>query len=367
MHVLFILFLIAVAIQLLYFLVFSVVLAKRNPVVEQRDTKPVSVIVCAHDEEDNLRELIPLLLNQHHPQFEVIIVNDRSNDGTYDLLLEETQKDKRLRMVQVNHLPEHANGKKYGLTLGIKAAQHDIILLTDADCRPADELWIRSMSDNFDEHTQFVIGYSPYTKARGVLNLFIRFETLLTAVQYISLALLGMPYMGVGRNLAYRKSFFLDVRGFSDLLPVMGGDDDLFVNRHSRSGNTKVMAGPRSVVYSKPKATWTEFYRQKVRHLSAGKRYRLVHRIVLGLFGISYLATWVFGLALGVTFTELFWVVPALVVRWLLLGLAIYLAAKRFGNKFETWTVPFLDFLFVIYYISTGTVALVTKKVQWKI
>jgi cellulose synthase/poly-beta-1,6-N-acetylglucosamine synthase-like glycosyltransferase len=366
-HVLFIFFLVAAGLQVVFLLAFIMVLIMRKSVPSADGPVPVSVIVCAHDEEENLRELIPMLLSQNHPQFEVIVVNDRSNDGTYDWLLEETKKDNRLRMVQVNHLPAHINGKKYGITLGIKAAQHDIVLLTDADCRPADQAWISSMSRSFDDRTQFVIGYSPYIKERGLLNLFIRFETIITAVQYISLALLGLPYMGVGRNLAYRKSFFLKVKGFNELLPVTGGDDDLFVNRHAHKRNAKVSAGFASVVFSKPKATWKNFYRQKVRHLSVGKKYRMGHRVLLGIFSLSHLATWICGLALGLTFTELNWVIPALVMRWTLLGLAVYLASRRFGNKFEIWTVPFLDFLFVIYYISTGTVALVTKKVQWRI
>src|SRR5690606_33778770 len=123
-------------------------------------------------------------------------------------------------------------GKKYGLTLGIKAASHEWILLTDADCRPNSRRWIRSMSRYFDEDTQFVLGFSPYRATAGLLNLFIRFETMLTAIQYFSFGWLGNPYMGVGRNLAYRKSKFLEEKGFNNFLHVTGGDDDLFVNQH---------------------------------------------------------------------------------------------------------------------------------------
>ncbi|MEJ0056537.1 MAG: glycosyltransferase [Bacteroidota bacterium] len=172
------------------------------------------IIVCAHDEEENLKALVPLLLGQEYPEFEVIIVEDRCNDGTYDYLLAATKQDARLKMVRVRHLPEHLNGKKFALTLGIKAASHEWVLLTDADCKPAGNQWIRSMTSHFQPDKQIVIGYSPYIRSSSYLNAFIRFESLITGIQFIGWALLGRPYMGVGRNLAYRKNLFFENKGF---------------------------------------------------------------------------------------------------------------------------------------------------------
>ena len=284
MQTLFIIFIAAAAIQVIYFSVLWVSFSKKRadqPVPLQ----PLSVVVCAHDEETNLRELIPHLLSQQHPAFEVIVVNDRSNDGTYDLLLEETKKHEHLKMVNVKATPAHVNGKKFGITLGIKAARYDWILLTDADCRPNGEQWLRSVSERCREDKNFVLGYSAYEKRPGFLNLFIRFETLFTAIQYIGYALAGNPYMGVGRNLAYRKSVFLENKGFNNFLRVTGGDDDLFVNQHATAKNTAVVWGEDALVYSFPKTTFREFYRQKVRHLSVGKKYRIKHQFLLALVG----------------------------------------------------------------------------------
>ena len=328
--------------------------------------KPISVIVCAHDEEKNLRELIPVLLSQQHPEFEVIIVNDRSNDGTYDLLLEETKKDSRLKMVDVKNTPSHVNGKKFGITLGIKAAKYDWVLLTDADCRPNNEQWIRTVSERCSEDKNFVLGYSAYEKQPGFLNLFIRFETLFTAIQYIGYALAGNPYMGVGRNLAYRKSVFLDNKGFNNFLSITGGDDDLFVNQHAAGKNTAVALGSDSLVYSFPKTTLKEFYRQKVRHLSVGKKYRFKHQFLLAVFFLTHLITWFAGIPLLIFSTGIIWVASALVFRTLLFSITVHQAAERFGQKFESWAVPLLDFLFVIYYLSTAPVAFLTKKIRWK-
>ena len=153
----------------------------------------VSVIVAAHDEEENLRELLPLLLEQDHSEFEVIVVEDRCNDGTYDYLLEATKQNLRLKIVRIVQKPEHIHGKKFALTLGIKAAKYDWVLLTDADCRPASKSWIRLMSEQAVGPTQLVLGFSPYLRYPGLLNSFVRFESFLTGIQFIGLALLGKP------------------------------------------------------------------------------------------------------------------------------------------------------------------------------
>lgn len=365
MQTLFIIFLAAVAIQVIYFIVLLVSISKKR-IEDTGSPKSISVIVCAHDEEQNLRRLIPILLTQQHPEFEIIIVNDRSNDGTFDFLLEETKKEPRLKMVNIDHTPAHVNGKKFGITLGIKAAKYDWILLTDADCRPNNEQWIRAVSERIDESKSFVLGYSAYEKRPDFLNLFIRFETLFTAMQYIGYALAGNPYMGVGRNLAYRKSVFLDNKGFNNFLSVTGGDDDLFVNQHATAKNTAVALGSDALVNSFPKTTVKEFYRQKVRHLSVGKKYRFRHQFLLALFFLTHLITWFAGIPLLFVAGGIIWVAPALVFRTLLFSVAIQQAAARFGQKFEWGAVPLLDFLFVIYYLSTAPVAFLTKKVRWK-
>ena len=356
-----------ILVQVVFLLFFLTSLGRKPVPGDESVLHPVSLLVCAHDELDNLRELIPLLLAQDHPQFEVIIVNDRSNDHTYDFLLEAVKTDDRLKMVNVTHLPDRMHGKKYGITLGIKAARYEIILVTDADCRPQSNRWIHTMSQRFNAETDFVLGYSPYFRKAGFLNLFIRFETLLTGIQYLSFALVGIPYMGVGRNLAYRKSMFLQVKGFTDTLPLVGGDDDLFVNRYASRANTAVCIGSESITYSKPKDTWREFFWQKVRHLSAGKHYRTRHKFMLMCFSMTYLATWIVGIALMLTSVDWIYVVSALAIRTILLGITTAVAAKRFGHKFESWTIPVLDIVYAIYYLSTGWMALVTKKVPWRI
>jgi glycosyltransferase involved in cell wall biosynthesis len=364
-QVAFIVFVSAVAIQLLFFFILLIGMRKKQA-AGQENKPPVSIVICAHDEEDNLKTLIPTLLAQNYPTFEIVIVNDRSNDDTFDWLIAETRKDHRLRMVHVNRLPEHVTSKKYALTLGIKSATYDVILLTDADCRPESPEWISEMSGQFAPDISFVIGFSPYQRLPGFLNLFIRFETLLAAIQYIGFGLLRMPYMGVGRNLAYRKSFFLEKKGFVNMLRIVGGDDDLFVNRHATKQNAAMSVAPKAKVVSVPKTSWKAFFVQKIRHLSVGRHYTFRFKIILGLFMSSWVITWWLGLTLLVLNTMVVTVAGLLAARCLVLTIVFYNSARRLDEKFEVWTVPVLDFLFSIYYISTGLVALLTKKVRWK-
>ena len=353
-----------VGIQVIYLLVFIVAFSRKK-IIASVQPLPVSVIVCAHDEEKNLRELIPVLLNQDYPEFEVIIVDDRSNDSTFDFLIAETAKDHRLRMVHVNRTPPHVDSKKYALTLGIKAARFEWLLFTDADCRPAGNSWISLMSAHFHDATHFVLAYSPYLKMKGFLNAFIRFDTLITAIQYLSFAMLGNPYMGVGRNLAYRRSRFLEVKGFNDMLGITGGDDDLFVNRYARGKNTSVCIEPASQTTSKPKTTLGNFLHQKVRHLSVGRHYRFGHRLLLGLFMISWLGVW--ATVIPVLLAGEYYIGGSLIIfRIILVILTVHLAAKRFGYAFELWLVPPLDFIYAFYYLVTGLRTLVTKKIRWK-
>jgi cellulose synthase/poly-beta-1,6-N-acetylglucosamine synthase-like glycosyltransferase len=326
----------------------------------------VSVIVCAHDDEENLRQLVPILLAQDHPNFEIIIVDDRSNDGTYDYLLKTTAEHPQVRMVTVREAPRHMTGKKFALTMGIKAAKHEWVLLTDADCRPGAH-WISGMGQYFLDSKSIVTGFSPYERFPGVLNLFIRFEAFLTAIQYFGFALVGRPYMGVGRNLAYRRKLFIESKGFNDHLDILGGDDDLFVNQHATSENVSVAMGSGLAVRSVPKHTWKELFYQKLRHLSVGKRYKAGDRVLLAVFSITWIMTPFVWVALPFLGSQWSIVAGLLGLRLVLLCTLFNVAPRTLGEPFEVWKTPFLDFIYAFYYLVAGPMALVTKRVRWKI
>ena len=181
------------------------------------------------------------------------------------------------------------------------------------------------------------------------------------------MARLGFPYMGVGRNLAYRKSLFLNNKGFRNYLGILGGDDDLFVNEHADAQNTGVVTGKEALVYSKPKTTWREFYYQKLRHLSAGKRYTFGTQVVLAPFSISWIAIWILVVPVAVFSSAGSLLAGLIILRWLLLVLLFYDAPRKLGDGFEAWKVPLLDFIYAFYYLVAGLTAVVSKKVRWKV
>lgn len=248
----------------------------------------VSVIVCAHNEYDNLQDYLSILLEQDYPCYEVIVVDDSSEDGS-DLLLERWSRQYgNLYHTFVPHGARVLSNKKLALTIGIKAAHHDYLLLTDADCRPESKFWIREMMQGFaNQQTEVVLGFSPYFEKSDLLNHLIGYDTLFNGLQYMGMARAGKPYMGVGRNLAYKRETFFSVGGFKGLLGNRAGDDDLFVNRIANAANTVVVNNPNSIVWSVPKTTWREWFHQKRRHLSVSPQYRTRSKIQVTLEPLS--------------------------------------------------------------------------------
>ncbi len=287
--ILFILLCATAAVQLFYFLYFFARLAfYRTAPKKTSQTHPVSVVICARDEAENLAHFLPgILLQEYKTTHEVIVVNDNSYDDS-KYLLEEFQKTyKQLKAVELTQEAKMIPGKRYPLSIGIKTAKHEVLLLTDADCVPATEHWIDSMQNTYDEDTEIVLGYGAYHKKKTLLNKVIRWETFHTALQYLSYALAGIPYMGVGRNLSYKKTVFLRHKGFSAHNNIPGGDDDLFVNMAATKANTKINIDPNSFTLSIPASNWTQWFRQKKRHYTTSKYYKTSHKLLLGAYALT--------------------------------------------------------------------------------
>ncbi|MGB3182131.1 MAG: glycosyltransferase [Cyclobacteriaceae bacterium] len=346
--------------------------AKRSrPRTGSRAAQPASVVIAARNELENLKQLLPMLYAQQHPAFEILVADDRSQDGTAEWLQKEMAKCPHLRTVRITEVPPSFNSKKLALTRAIEAARYDIILLTDADCRPYSDTWLAILSGSFQNGTSIVLGYSPYRKEHGLLNGFIRYETLLTAFQYLGFAILGRPYMGVGRNLAYRRDLFIDNGGFGEVKHVTGGDDDLLINRLATAGNTEVVTDRSSQMWSVPENSLRGFFRQKTRHLSAGKHYRLADKLFTGVFPFSIIVWWVllpilFISSLGQE-NELTHVATGFLLRTIIHTLAMSVTFRALGDSFRWWLLPLYDLIFALYYAVTGVTALLTKRIRWRI
>jgi poly-beta-1,6-N-acetyl-D-glucosamine synthase len=248
--------------------------------------EPFSIIICARNEAENLQKNLPSILNQSYTNFEVIVVDDDSTDNSLEILSAFEQQYPHL-CVKSNTNKQRA-GKKDALAAGIAAASHNNLLMTDADCSPASSLWLQAMSERLTDHTKIVLGFGPYIERKGILNKWIRFEAIHTALQYFSFSLVGMPYMGVGRNIAWKKNLFDIIGGFEAHEHIASGDDDLFVSAASTPDNTTICILPDAFVYSAAKKTWSTYFKQKRRHLSTGWHYRWEHQILLAIGSLSH-------------------------------------------------------------------------------
>ena len=362
----FIVFCLITLVQLFYYGWFFRRLAfYSSPSKDQSQQHPVSVIICARDEAARLVTHLPGALVQRYPStHEVIVVNHNSQDDTRFLLDEFKKTFKGLHIVNLEHDAIGIPGKKYPLSMGIKEALYEIVLLTDADCVPATEFWIQKMQDAYRPGIDVVLGYSPYKKAAGALNKLIRFDTFYTALQYLSYALAGMPYMGVGRNLSYKKAIFFRNKGFSALNHVTGGDDDLFINKVATKTNTAIVIDPDTYTLSEPKKTFGEWFRQKSRHYTTAKYYKPLHKLLLGLYSVSYLL--LYPLFIVSLFFD--WKTTLIIfgVRFLMQAVIFHRSMRALGEEdlFPWWWL--LDIWMFFYYIIFASTLWKKPRKDWK-
>ncbi len=323
----------AMLIQLVYYLLiygrFAFHVKKANP----STTEPVSVIICARNEAENLDNFLPVWLTQDYPAYEVIVVNDCSTDDTEDVLKKYTAQYKHLRTTEIKEDKKFSHGKKLAVTIGIKAAKYERLLFTDGDCKPESNQWISLMAGNFSDTTDIVLGYGGYFAARGMLNKYVRYDTLLIALQYFSLALCKIPYMGVGRNLAYKKSLFYKGNGFTRHFHLASGDDDLFVNEHASKTNTAIEYAHESHTRTAAKDTFSKWVFQKKRHFTTNRLYKSSHKLILGLEPFSRLLFYASLIALLFSPVHRFYVLILFAFRLLIQVFVIKKTMLRLNEK----------------------------------
>jgi len=364
---LFYFFIAIVVIQVFYYLGIFGKFAFAKPQDITSKKLPVSVIVCAKNEEENVKKFIPLLAEQDYPDFEIVLIDDASSDETLEVFEQFEQQYPNIRLVKVQNNEAFWGNKKYALTLGIKASKKEYLLFTDADCYPTSKNWITAMTSQFTMNKTIVLGYGSYEKVeRSLLNKIIRFETVLTAVQYFSWAKLGLPYMGVGRNLAYKRDEFFNVNGFIEHIQIRSGDDDLFINEAANKNNTTISYTPESFTYSKPKETYREWFTQKRRHISTAEHYKFFDKMQLGLFFISQLFFFILVILLLAFQFQWIAVLAILATRytvaWTVIGFS---AGKLKENDIKVW-FPIVEIMLIFTQINIFITNIFSKPVYWK-
>ena len=356
--VIFLIFFFFVAIQLSYVVFIFLRLAffkEKKPVAST--LLPISIIIAARNESDNLYDNLPFILTQDYPEFEVIIVNNQSVDDSAWLLKALCLQHKNLKVVEIGKNKHLLPGKKLPITLGVKAAKYEKMVFTDADCKPASNQWLRIMSETFTENHQIILGYAPYFRTKGIINRIIRYDTAFIGASYLSFALAKIPYMGVGRNLAYTKKVFDSVRGFKSHYSLPSGDDDLFIQEAAVNQNYTIQISPETFCYSKASETWKGWVRQKTRHYSTSSRYKVIKKALLGIYPISLLLVW---LTFVILLFNAKWFAISLIlfgfmiiVKWLIQGKCLRtLNEKGFALAFPLWDLGHALLMPMLYNFS---------------
>lgn len=339
-------FIIALLIQLFYHWgVFSKVAFFKSKPWQKEGTalEPVSVVICARDAYEYLTELVPALLHQDYPDFEIVIVNDCSDDETEEYLKDLARKEPRIKPVQLKQHLNFFSGKKFPLSMGIKSAKNDLLVLTECNCMPSNDLWLRSVVECYNGKTEIVIGYSPYMQRKGSLNRLMRFDALQQGLLYLSAALKRHPYMGVGSNLSYRKELFYRNKGFISHYTTSVGDDDLFIGQAANKKNTEVLIDADDAIRTTPPRSFRLGMRQKSSRYSTIPKYSARARISLSLFYLSqfvFYAAFVALLCLKPAFSLSFgavFYIPILIFFFLLrFGTQLFVyhkASRRLGER----------------------------------
>ncbi len=321
----------------------AIFLPKESP------TRPFSVIIAARNEYKNLQKYLPTLLGQKYPVFEVIVVLDRNTDES-EALLQAFQSDfPLLKYLKIDSLPEKWVGKKYALQQGIEAAKYDYLAFTDADCAVGKK-WLQAINAHFGTETKVVLGLSPYFEASTFLNAWIRYETYYTAFQMVGFAAFGLPYMGLGRNIAYKKSFFFENKGFDSFKSRLSGDDDLLINSFADKKFTQVMVSPENMSFSPAKTTWKAWLRQKFRHVSASTAYTPASKLLLTAFHFAHIGMYFFLFVAILGGGTSFWQGFSLyfcgnLLKWLIFAQSTrYIPAAKLGYLYPLW-----DLMMVVY------------------
>lgn len=322
------------------------------------DTPGVSIIVAIKNGSDLLRDHLPSMLSQSYPLYEVIIVDDHSDE----------EERNKLELLAIEHREvilihaEGSPGKKQALMAGVEKAKYHWILCTDADCAPVSDQWISTMMRSRKD-AGMVLGYSPYKRKGGLLNHFVRFETSMTAIQYLSWAMLGRPYMGVGRNLLYAKDLFLKAKPYERLV-IPYGDDDLWVQQAALLTRVNVCFDPSAHVLSVAPKTWQAWWEQKHRHLSAAHHYARSTWWQPGMFGVALILHW--ATLFIVLFSNLpMWVPSACLVGVAMRWLVYHSWARELNEKKTAILYPVLEMIYTLYLSVMGIMTLVAKKKTW--
>lgn len=366
MHqLLFFILCISFVIQMFYFFYFYLrVLKNKKQKNKNYKEYPISIIISAKNEAHNILKFLPKILNQDYNTFEVIVINDASEDNTLQVLNNFSEQYTNLSIINIKK-SSSAKGKKNALQKGIESSKYKYLLFTDADCYPTSNQWAKQIMLAFNKNTEIVLGFGGYENRKGFLNRLINFDTIFIALKYMSFAKAGFPYMGVGRNLAYKKSTFIKNNGFNSHKHILSGDDDLFIKEVANKNNTEIVISNNSKTKSIPNKTWKTFIAQKRRHLTTGVKYKVIHKFLLGTEVFSQLIFYISTILSLATQSAVYESITLYFIRLIILSILIYFFSKKINEKNNIIFIPIFEVLIPIINLFTAISNLFIKRRVW--
>lgn len=322
---------------------------------EDLSLPPLSILLTVHDNARELERHLPVILSQDYPVgYEVIAVVSRGEDDTDDVLKQFANSHSNLYVTFIPDTSRYMSRKKLAVTLGVKAAKNEWVLMTDATCVPSSDQWLKHMARHATTGTDLVIGYSNYDDEATD---FQRFERLVSQRYILRKAQRGTAYRCEPGNLMFRKACFLDGRGFEGNLKYVRGEYDFIVNKFAERGNVATVIAPEAwMIEDAPtKKQYRNrhlYYMETRRHLERSFGYRLpawMDQCALHLTVLFIVAAFAYG---GFLLT----VQPSEGKGWLYIGsaaLALIITltvrsilgqrgCRQFGEQIPAWKIlPF--------------------------
>lgn len=361
---LFVAFTAATFIQLLYFWGFFSGLAFYKPRKRTETFPPVSVVVTANNQYGDLQKNLQELLAQDYPDFEVVVVNDNSDDGSNELLEDLSRKYTSLKVVELKQSLNWFRGRKFPLSLGIKSAKNDLILLTDAGCTPQSKGWIKAMTGSFTPNSEIVLGYSSYNTTSKI-NKWLRFAAFYDALLYLSMALKGLPFKGIGKNMGYSRELFYRNKGFSSHYVVSSGDDELFVNRASNRHNVAVEVSEEGLIKQVKKISFSSWLSVEKNRLKIRRFFNIRDRLLIRIFSFSSFAF--YGLFVLLILLKAPLIIVALIfsLRFISMMLISAFAQKRLSEKKLLLLSPIFELFLILIDFFIWITLFFNRKKKW--
>ncbi|TXD64804.1 glycosyltransferase [Polaribacter glomeratus] len=365
LSVIFCIFVACTVLQITYLFAFYSFLSKSKKGYNNSVELPVSVIIFGKDQGENLLKLIPSILEQEYSVFEIVIINNASSDETNHIIESFAEEHAAIKVVEVENIEAFWASKKYALTLGIKASKHDHLLFTNANCNPVSKTWIFEMSKNFTSKKGIVLGYKKYRKENSVMNLFVRYENLITAIKCFSFAKKGSPFMAFDGNLAYDKATFFKVKGFINHMKINAGLEDLFIKDAATKENTSFCLSENSFVETDAPTSFYKWFIDKKEVAFIKKNYKYKHRLILNTFTFTKILFYILTIILSILYSyTLTLTIAALyfITNYIVVGSS----AKKLKEPQIIFFLPFLEIGLLLFQISIFIANLTSKPTHWK-